>query len=64
MNGFVKWFDPVKRYGFIKEEDGVEYFVHHNSIDEHDNLEEAEEVEFETFETEKGVEARDVKVVS
>lgn len=31
-HGVVKWFDPVKGYGFIAGSEGKEYFVHHNNI--------------------------------
>jgi CspA family cold shock protein len=31
-NGTVKWFNDSKGFGFISGEDGVDYFVHHTSI--------------------------------
>jgi CspA family cold shock protein len=30
--GTVKWFDPVRGYGFINADSGREVFVHHSSI--------------------------------
>ena len=31
-NGTVKWFNDSKGFGFITGEDGIDYFVHHTSI--------------------------------
>jgi len=49
--GRVKWFDPQKGYGFIKNpDDGSDVFVHYSSIlqegDEFRTLQDDEEVEF------------------
>lgn len=32
MRGTVKFFDSRKRWGFITDENGKDYFVHHSSI--------------------------------
>ena len=32
QNGKVKWFDPVKGYGFIAGDDGKDVFVHQSNI--------------------------------
>ncbi len=65
MKGSVKWFDAEKGYGFILGEDGKEIFVHFSAIqsDGFRTLEQDQEVEFEITETDKGVQAADVKVV-
>lgn len=63
MNGTVKWFKKDKGYGFIKGEDGVEYFVHYTSLPKGAFLKPDMAVTFEAAETEKGKQAKDVKVV-
>lgn len=32
QQGTVKWFDPVKGYGFITGDDGKDAFVHQSNI--------------------------------
>ncbi len=65
MKGSVKWFDAEKGYGFILGEDGKEIFVHFSAIqtDGFRTLEQDQEVEFEITETDKGVQAANVRVV-
>jgi CspA family cold shock protein len=52
-NGTVKWFNDSKGFGFITGEDGIDYFVHHTSIQGNGfkSLAEGDKV---TFDTEKG----------
>ena len=47
--GSVKWFSESKGYGFIREDSGEEFFVHHSAIqsDGFRTLNEGEVVEFE-----------------
>ncbi|MFH1069364.1 MAG: cold shock domain-containing protein, partial [Candidatus Glassbacteria bacterium] len=33
MRGRVKWYNDVKGYGFIQQEDGVDVFVHYSVIE-------------------------------
>lgn len=62
MKGKVKWFSKSKGYGFISGEDGQEYFVHWRSLmgEGYKILQEADEVEFDVEDTEKGVQAINV----
>ncbi len=32
MRGIVKWFDVRKGFGFITDEEGMDYFVHYSEI--------------------------------
>ena len=50
QKGTVKWFDAKKGYGFIAPEEGVDLFVHFNSIvgnDGYKTLNENDNVEFD-----------------
>ena len=62
MKGTVKWFDEGKGYGFVITEDGKEFFVHWKSIVTVSELGRKtlipdEEVEFDTIETDRGIQA-------
>ncbi len=60
--GFVKWFDTKKGYGFIKQPDGDDVFVHHTGIvgEGFKSLRAGEEVEFEIANSPKGPQAINV----
>ncbi|TXT67379.1 MAG: Cold shock-like protein [Promethearchaeota archaeon] len=73
LNGFVKWFDAKKGYGFIQVIDGADgdedVFVHYSNIemDGFRKLDQGDEVEFVLQKNEndkKGPEALDVKIVA
>jgi CspA family cold shock protein len=61
--GIVKWFNDKKGYGFIKQEDGRDLFVHFSSIDMpgFKTLAEGDQVFFEVEETERGPQAKNVR---
>ena len=59
--GKVKWFNSVKNYGFIASESGKDLFVHGSEVQETENLEENDEVEFEIATGSKGEKATKVK---
>lgn len=56
--GTVKWFNNSKGFGFITPDDGgADVFVHFSTIstDGFKTLEEGQKVEFETQESERGL---------
>ena len=64
MEGKIKWYKREKGYGFITGSDGKDYFVHYTALPqdqedvrESDNI----EVSFEVKETDRGVQAQDIK---
>lgn len=65
MTGKVKWFNNQRGYGFISGDDGTEVFVHYSGIagEGFKELAEAEPVEYDVIDTEKGVQAVNVKGV-
>lgn len=66
MNGAVKSFSDLHGYGFIRGEDGLDYFVHQTHIDKqgYRTLYASENVCFEFIKTPRGLQARNVKSIS
>lgn len=64
--GKIKWFNNEKGYGFIEGENDEDIFVHYTAIkqDGYKSLSEGQIVEYELLETEKGLQAINVKEVS
>ncbi len=64
MKGTVKFFDPMKGYGFI-EPDGHEedHFVHRSQLKEGVSLDEGDRVEFESERGDRGYQAVDVEKI-
>lgn len=61
--GTVKWFSNAKGFGFIKQDEGADVFVHHSAIvaDGFRTLAEGDRVEFEVAQGEKGLQAANVR---
>lgn len=62
--GKVKWFNPLKNYGFIESDSGKDLFFHGSEVKETENLVEGDEVEFEIttgFKGEKAINVSKVK---
>jgi CspA family cold shock protein len=62
LRGTVRWFNPVKGYGFIGSEDGDEVFVHSSAIkaDGIHYLQTGQLVEYSLESTPKGQQAGNV----
>lgn len=64
MKGKVKWFNADKGFGFINliNGEGEDIFVHYTQILEegYRSLEEGQEVKFDLYETERGLQAKNV----
>lgn len=65
MKGAVKSFSDLHGYGFIRGEDGQDYFVHQTYINKpgYRTLAISEKVEFETVNTHRGLQAQNVKTI-
>lgn len=64
MRGKVKWFDATKGYGFIERPGEKDVFVHFSAIqgnEKYKQLFDGEEVEYESMETDRGPQARNVR---
>ena len=60
-NGRVKWFNKVRRSGFIKQDDGQEFFVHASAIKWGiQTLEKGQKVQFEIVQGPDGLQAVNV----
>ena len=62
MTGKVRWFNADKGFGFIDRGDGKDIFVHYSQIQEegYKTLEEGKSVEFEIFQSDRGLQAKNV----
>jgi len=64
MNGKVKFFNKGKGFGFITAEDGKDYFVHQNNIEDNAELSDNDSVSFEVEQGDRGPKAVKVKLQS
>lgn len=66
VTGTVKWFNNSKGFGFIARESGDDVFVHFRAIrgDGYKSLQEGQSVEFELHNSDKGLQAQDVNIIT
>ncbi len=62
LEGTVKWFNDTKGFGFIKQDNGEDVFVHHSAIQAQGfkTLDEGARVSFEIVQGPKGPAAENV----
>mgnify|MGYP003973825399 FL=1 len=64
MKGTVKFYNRMKRFGFVSGEDGNEYFVHESGLADGVSIDEGSEVEFEVVDGDRGPKAEKVVLAS
>lgn len=60
--GTVKFFNRMKKFGFINGDDGTDYFVHESGIEDNKTLNEGDRVTFDVTEGDRGPKAENVKI--
>ncbi len=60
--GEVKWFNNTKGYGFIRQDDGTDIFVHFSAIqaEGYKTLQQGQKVSYEVGDGPKGLQAEKV----
>jgi CspA family cold shock protein len=61
MKGKIKWYNERKGFGFIEVEDSKDVFVHRTALPEGLYLNDGDNVEFETEDSDRGPSAINVK---
>lgn len=61
MKGKVKYYNRLKRFGFITAEDGTDYFVHESGIKQGVALKDNDAVTFDIEQGDKGPKAANVE---
>lgn len=63
MKGTVKWYNHSRGFGFITGEDGKDIFVHSTNLITITDLNENDQVEYTSEESERGPKATNVKML-
>ena len=61
MKGTVKWYNDMKGFGFIENEDGKDVFVHRTAVPIGTGLYEGDKVEYEIEDSDRGQRAINLK---
>ncbi len=64
MNGTVKFYNRTKQFGFIKGEDGKDYFVHETGLNDGVQIRDEDSVTFDVEEGERGPKAVNVSLAN
>ena len=65
MKGIVTWYDVRKGYGFVKGEDGKRVFVHKSAVPFWTiYLNKGDKVEYEIEDSQQGIKALNMKILS
>ena len=64
MNGTVKFYNRTKQFGFIKAEDGKDYFVHETGLNDGVQIRDEDNVTFDVEEGERGPKAVNVSLAN
>ncbi len=62
MKGTIKWYNPMKGYGFITGEDGKDVFVHSSALPDGSSISPSDSVEYTIEESDRGLKATNVKM--
>lgn len=63
LTATIKWFNYDKGYGFIRQDSGVELFVHQSQLNCDRDVQTGDKVEFEIEQQKKGPVAINVSLV-
>jgi len=61
VEGIVKFFNKMKRFGFIIGNDGISYFVHESGLKEGTSISEGDKVSFDVVQGDRGPKAENVE---
>lgn len=61
----VKWFNNAKGFGFIEYNESEDIFIHYSNINKngYKTLKEGQLVDFDLVKTDKGYQAKNIKIV-
>ena len=63
QTGKVKFYNRIKRYGFISGEDGNDYFFHESGLTEGIYVQDGDKVEFKVVDGDRGKKAVEISII-